>query len=126
MVKKILIIDNDADFSEACRNFLEAAGYEVLYEQKEADALRRAKEYAPDAILLDIVMDTQESGFAIAGALYALEATREIPIIFLTGYFMQGGLLDKEKEITKKFPNVRQILDKPVKPAMLLEAIRKL
>ena len=126
MVKKILIIDNDVEFNEACKNFLQVTGYAVAYEQRESEAIKRIEEYNPDLILLDIFMDTKESGFDIATKINANDKLRKIPIIFLTGYFMQSGLLDKEGEITKKWDNVVKILDKPVKPETLLRAIKQI
>jgi len=119
-----LIIDNDSDFIEACKNFLESAGYEVASEQRESEAVAQIGRIWPQAILLDLVMDTAQSGFIIAEKINAHQELRLIPIILLTGYFANTGLADKEKEIVAKFPNVRKVLDKPVKPAVLLEALQ--
>jgi CheY-like chemotaxis protein len=125
MAIKVLIIDNDSDFIEACKNFLESAGYEVASEQKESEAIAQVERVKPQVILLDLVMDTPQSGFNIAEKVNADQRLRLIPIIFLTGYFTDTGLVDKEKEIVARFPNVRKVLDKPVKPAVLLEALQK-
>lgn len=125
MAIKVLIIDNDYDFIEACKNFLEAAGYEVAYEQKELEAIVQLERVNPQVILLDLVMDTAQSGLIIAEKIDANPKLRRIPIIFLTGYFTGAGLPEKEKEIVAKWANVRKVLDKPVKPAVLLEALQK-
>jgi CheY-like chemotaxis protein len=125
MAIKVLIIDNDDDFIEACKNFLETAGYEVTCEQKELEAIAQVERVGPQVILLDLVMDTAQSGLMVAEKINADPRLRLIPIIFLTGYFTDTGLADKEKEIVAKFPNVRRVLDKPVKPAVLLEALQK-
>jgi two-component system alkaline phosphatase synthesis response regulator PhoP len=125
MAIKILIIDNDYDFIEACKNFLESTGYEVVYEQKESEVIAQVKRVKPEIILLDLVMDTAQSGFIVAEKINADQKLRLIPIIFLTGYFADTGLADKEKEIVAKLSNVRKVLNKPVKPAVLLEALQK-
>jgi chemosensory pili system protein ChpA (sensor histidine kinase/response regulator) len=125
MAIKVLIIDNDYDFIEACKNFLEAAGYAVAYEQKELEAIAQIERVKPQVILLDLVMDTAQSGLIIAEKINADQRLRSIPIIFLTGYFTDARLLDKEKEIVAKWSNVRKVLDKPVKPAALLDALQK-
>ena len=125
MAIKGLIIDNDYDFIEACKNFLESAGYEVAYEQKESEAIAQIEQINPDVILLDLVMDTSQSGLIIAEKIKANRRLCSIPIIFLTGYFTDAGLPEKEKEIIAKWSNVRKVLDKPVKPAVLLEALQK-
>lgn len=125
MATKVLIIDNDYDFIEACKNFLEAAGYEVACEQKESEAVAQVERISPQVILLDLVMDTTQSGVIIAEKINANPLLRSIPVILLTGYFADSGLPGKEKEIAVKCPNVRKVLDKPVKPAVLLDALRK-
>ncbi len=125
MAIKVLIIDNDYDFIEACKNFLESAGYEVAYEQKETEAIAQAQRFKPQVILLDLVMDTPQSGLIVAEKINADQELRLTPVIFLTGYFTDTGLADKEKEIVAKFSNVRKVLDKPVKPAVLLGALQK-
>ncbi|MFH0917811.1 MAG: response regulator [Candidatus Omnitrophota bacterium] len=125
MAIKVLIIDNDYDFIEACKNFLEAAGYEVAYEQQESEVIVQLERVRPQIILLDLVMDTTQSGLIIAEKINASPTLRLIPIIFLTGYFTGAGLPEKEKEIVAKWANVRKVLDKPVKPQVLLEALQK-
>ncbi len=125
MAIKVLVIDNDYDFIEACKNFLETSGYEVVYEEKESKAIAQVERVNPQVILLDLVMDTVQSGLIIAEKINADQSLRLIPIIILTGYFTDTGLADKEKEIVAKLPNVRRVLSKPVKPAVLLEALQK-
>jgi len=125
MAKRILIIDDDHDFSDACANLLEASGYESGYENEETKAMRKIQDFKPDLIILDVVMKSETSGFKAAGDIYADEKLKGIPILFLTGYFKKAALMDKEKELIKKWPNVKGVLGKPVKPAVLLSSINK-
>lgn len=124
-IKRILIIDDDTDFNEACRNMLEAVDYEVGTENKHEHAYQTIVEFKPDLILLDVLMDNKPVGFEIAETLAKDVKFKEIAIIFLTGYFMRTGLRDMQTEIMTKWTNIRFVLDKPVKPAVLLETIRK-
>ncbi|MCM8769512.1 MAG: response regulator [Candidatus Omnitrophica bacterium] len=125
MIKQILIVDDDQEFAEACCNFLEAAGYIVGYETDERKVLEKVRQGKPDLILLDVVMKEENSGFKLAEALSADQDFQRIPVIFLTGYFKKAEANEQE-EYLKKWPNVRAILDKPVKPAVLMEVIQKL
>ncbi len=125
MIKKILIIDDDTDFNEACRNMLEAVDYEVGVENKHEHAYQTIVEFKPDLILLDVLMDNKLAGFEIAETLARDKKFREVAIILLTGYFMRTGLRDLQNEMMTKWENIRYVLDKPVKPATLLETIKR-
>ncbi len=125
-MKKILIIDDDPDFIDACRNMLEAVEYEVDCESRADRALAKIDSFRPELVLLDILMDNRLAGFEIAETLARVETYRGIAVIFLTGYFMRTGLRELQNEVLSKWRNVKSVLDKPVKPAKLLETIRKI
>lgn len=125
-MKKILIIDDDPDFIDACRNMLEAVDYEVDCANRADQALAKIDSFRPELVLLDILMDNKLAGFEIAETLAKGENYRGIAVIFLTGYFMRTGLRELQNEVLHKWRNVKSVLDKPVKPAKLLETIRKI
>jgi CheY-like chemotaxis protein len=118
------LIDDDPDFSEACANFLAAAGYDTARENDDQRALDKIREYSPDLVLLDVVMSQEASGFQIAAAMNEDSGLRNVPVIFLTGYFKKARLSPQEDQAIKNWTNIKAVLDKPVKPAQLLEAIR--
>jgi len=126
VIKNILLVDDDSDFTDAVKNFLEAANYNVDVENKDEKAIEHIKISKPDLVLLDVLMTTETSGFEIAEKMNSDDALNEIPVIFLTAYFKRTGFTDKEEEIIKKWQNVKYILDKPVKPSILLGVIQKL
>jgi DNA-binding response OmpR family regulator len=80
---KALVIDDEAPIRLLCRVNLEAEGIEVLEAAEGESGLALAKKERPDAILLDVMMPGLD-GWNVAERLLADEATREIPIIFLT------------------------------------------
>ena len=60
---KILIIDDEVAFTDLMRMNLEKAGeFEVRVENHSNLALRAAREFEPDVILLDIVMPGMDGG----------------------------------------------------------------
>jgi len=124
VIKKILIIDDDADFTEACRNFLEVTGYAVDCESDETAAVEKVRAFGPDLIFLDVLMKTEQGGFEVADQIWGDEILKRIPVVFLTGYFRKKLLTDRENEVIQKWQNVKGVLDKPVKPSSLLEMIR--
>jgi CheY-like chemotaxis protein len=82
--RRVLVIDDEEDIRAVSRMSLErVGGWEVL----EADSGPRGVELAgaerPDAILLDAMMPDMD-GPATIQQLKGEEATREIPVLFLT------------------------------------------
>jgi CheY-like chemotaxis protein len=125
-IKKILMVDNDLDFIEAVRNFLEAAGYEVEQEHREEEAIGKIRSCRPDLVLLDVVMDKERSGFEIAENIFNDRELQQIPVVFLTGFFKRAGTPEEEKDILSRWSNVKQTLDKPVRPELLLRVIKEI
>jgi len=65
------------------REILEPCGYEVLLAADGETALKVSQRAQPDLVLLDVIMPGKD-GFATCRQLKQLEATRAIPVIFLT------------------------------------------
>jgi len=83
--KKILIIDDEAAFGRMAKNILEETGkYEVKAESDGEEALASVKKFAPDLILLDIMIPGM-SGFKICRALKERDRFAPIPVIMLSG-----------------------------------------
>jgi DNA-binding response OmpR family regulator len=81
---KILIVDNDANFTKMVKLNLEnAGGYEVRTETDSQKALAAALEFRPDLILLDIIMPDIDGG-EVARRITSHEALKDTPILFLT------------------------------------------
>src|SRR5690349_3499482 len=55
-VKRILVIDDDAQLREHCAAVLRLDGYDVLEARNGAEGLERARRDAPDLVLCDITM----------------------------------------------------------------------
>ncbi len=80
---KILMVDDAAGNLQVLRTTLEGCGYRLLAARNGAGALSVAAKAQPDLILLDIVMPDMD-GYDVCRRLKAAEATRHIPVIFLT------------------------------------------
>jgi DNA-binding response OmpR family regulator len=80
---RVLIIDDEAPIRLLCRVNLEAEGMDVLEAADGLTGLELARTSHPDVVLLDVMMPGLD-GWAVARELGADEATREIPVIFLT------------------------------------------
>ena len=83
MALTVLVIDDEDPIRLLCRVNLEAEGTRVLEAENGHVGLELAREERPDAILLDVMMPGLD-GWTVAERLLEDEATRRIPIIFLT------------------------------------------
>ena len=79
----LLVIDDSDMHRMLLRHTLEEE-YRVIEATDGHEGLRQAREELPDLILLDVVMP-EPDGFAVCRALKEEEATRKIPVLFLTG-----------------------------------------
>ena len=82
--KKILIIDDEVDFTNLVKLNLEKTGkYEVKVENRGEHGLIAAREFQPDLILLDILMPDL-GGSEVAYQLKNDKSVDDIPVVFLT------------------------------------------
>lgn len=122
MANKILIVDDDSDFLEAIATLLEARDYEVLSANNGADGFKEAKAKAPDLILLDVMMTHKSEGFDVTRKLKEDQATKDIPVILITGIRKDMNLPFGFEPDANWLP-VSTVLEKPVKPEVLLKAV---
>ncbi|MEN3939863.1 sigma-54 dependent transcriptional regulator [Prosthecobacter sp. SYSU 5D2] len=80
---RILIADDTPASLTLLSHVLEPQGYEILAVSSGKDALKLAERARPDLILLDVMMPGHD-GFHVCRTLKAEEATRDIPVIFIT------------------------------------------
>jgi CheY-like chemotaxis protein len=84
MAYKILIVDDEDDIREVAALSLESvAGWEVITASSGSQALVRAAEFQPDAILLDVMMPGMD-GPTTFYELRKNPATAKIPVLLLT------------------------------------------
>jgi DNA-binding response OmpR family regulator len=80
---RVLVIDDEAPIRLLCRVNLEAEKMEVLEASDGPTGLETARAAKPDVILLDVMMPGLD-GWQVAEQLLEDDATRSIPIVFLT------------------------------------------
>ncbi|MCL2202704.1 MAG: diguanylate cyclase [Defluviitaleaceae bacterium] len=102
----ILIIDDEEKNIVALSQILED-DYILYVESNGVAGIKTAWEHKPDLILLDVVLP-EMNGFEIITALKYNEATRDIPVIFITGlndtqYEEKGFKLGAADYINKPF-----------------------
>lgn len=81
--QSIMVVDDVSMNLEIITNQLEKHGYIALVARSGLEAVERAESARPDLILLDVVMPGID-GFETCRRLKQSEATRDIPVIFMT------------------------------------------
>jgi diguanylate cyclase (GGDEF)-like protein len=112
----LLVIDD----SHTVRHLLETAlarRYRLLMAQTGQEGLSLAQEYAPDLILLDVMMPGMD-GFTVCSRLKADSRTREIPVLFLTALCGQGD------EMRALEAGAIDFIPKPISPAVLCARVK--
>jgi len=109
---RILVVDDEEDLCEILKFNLETEGYVVETANSAEEALTLDLP-AFDLLLLDVMMG-EMSGFALARKLKSDDATKEIPIIFLTARDTEndtvtGFNLGADDYISKPF-SIREVL----------------
>jgi signal transduction histidine kinase len=103
----ILVIDDNLNNLKVVATYLSQQGFNVLTAGNGKLGLKRAELGLPDLILLDVVMPDID-GFETCNLLKTNLATKEIPIIFMTGlteteYKVKGFTAGAVDYVTKPF-----------------------
>jgi two-component system alkaline phosphatase synthesis response regulator PhoP len=113
---KILIVDDEPDIVEFISYNLRNKGYLINTAHDGVDAIRKAKEFKPDLILMDINMPNKD-GMEAVKELRVLPEFENTAIIFLT------ALSDEKYEIEGLKMGADDFIAKPIKPEVLATRI---
>lgn len=117
-MRKILVVDDEANLVEAVKENLEAAGSLEVFGCSESNkVLLEAKKCRPDLIFLDVLMPGF-SGPEVAEKLRRDPETREIPVVFLTAI-----VSEEDTQQNQNLIGGERFLAKPVKTDELLRMI---
>ena len=114
---KILVVDDDPDIIEILRYNLSLAGYQVKTASNGKEAVKKAKLFLPEIILLDIMMPEMD-GIEACNQIKLLPSLKKTMIIFLSARsedFTQIAAFDAGGD---------DYITKPVKPKILLRKIQ--
>lgn len=117
--RTVLLVEDDALLRQAFRLLLEDSGYDVREAGSAASALRSAEESTPSAVVLDMGLPDRP-GLDVARELRQQDATRDVPIIALTG---RVGPEEKRACIEA---GCTEYHGKPLAPRLLLERLAAL
>ena len=116
---KILLVDDEPDILEILEYNLKKEGYEVATANNGEAGLKRAEEFRPDLVVLDIMMPVMD-GVEVCRQLRANEAFDNTVITFLTAReedYSQIAALDTGGD---------DYITKPISPRVLLSRVKAL
>lgn len=114
----ILAVDDSASMRQMVTFTLKGAGYDVIEAVDGEDALNKAKNSNPDAVLTDVNMPKMD-GITLIRELRQLPAYRHTPMLMLTTE-SSGDMKSKGKSA-----GATGWLVKPFNPEQLLATIKK-
>ena len=114
MPKKILVIDDEPKIVELCRDYLQAAGFEVLRAQDGPGGLATARREQPDLIVLDLMLPGMD-GLDVCRE---LRRDSSVPIIMLT------ARIEESDKLVGLELGADDYLTKPFSPRELVARVR--
>lgn len=106
-MKKILLIEDNADIRNNTAEILELSNYEVTVAENGKIGVEKAIEQKPDLIICDIMMPVLD-GYGVLHAVHKNDSIKNTPFIFLTakterGDFRKGMEMGADDYLTKPF-----------------------
>ncbi len=117
---RILIVDDDESVWDVLYYIVRKEGFRVEKASDGTEAMEKARLLHPALIILDLMLPGS-GGFEVLRELQA-EDTLDIPIILVSGRRMDLSTL----EMLKRESNVKEFLEKPVKPQVLAALLHSL
>lgn len=113
---KILVVDDDKDIVEILKYNLENAGYSVKSANNGIEAIKKAKKFLPDVILMDVMMP-EMSGIEACSEIRKIDALNTTLIIFLS------ARTEDFTQISAYDAGADDYISKPIKPKILFKKI---
>ena len=113
---KILVVDDDLDIIEILKYNLNKSGYLVKSAKNGIEAIKRAKKFMPNIILMDVMMP-EMSGIEACSEIKQIDELSETMIIFLS------ARSEDYTQISAYDAGADDYISKPIKPKILLKKI---
>lgn len=115
-LKKVLIVDDEADILEIISYNLIKEGYEILTAKNGIEALEKIGPFKPNLVILDIMMPRM-SGVEVCKILRSKPEYNDTLIIFLT------ALSDESSQIRGLETGADDYISKPISPKVLVSRV---
>jgi CheY-like chemotaxis protein len=120
----ILIVDDDPDIIEGILAILESQPYRLATARDGKQCMEIVKQEVPDLLILDLLMPRMD-GWGVIREMHSEPRYANVPIMILTTVVEDASRRRYELE-TGRGMNVQDYVQKPAKPADLIQRIEKL
>ena len=120
----ILIVDDDPDILEGILAILESQPYRLATARDGKQCMEAIEQELPDVLILDLLMPRMD-GWGVIRAMRSEPRYANVPIMILTTVVEDASRRRYELE-TGLTMDVQDYIQKPAKPAQLIERIEKL
>jgi CheY-like chemotaxis protein len=117
-IRHIAVVNDQPEFLELMRDFLEMEGYDVLTIAKHQGAFEQIKRSKPDMVICDLVFNNEVAGWALIDMLYFDPQTRAVPLVVCSAAVHQI----REAQASLSSKGIKW-LEKPIAFEELLEII---
>ena len=117
--QRILVIDDEKLIAHSLRDILSRAGFDTVCALSGAEAIELAEEICPDIVISDVIMPDLDG---VQTAIRIQRACPEARILLFSGQAATSDLLQRARAEGHTF----DLLPKPIHPARLVAALRKL
>lgn len=118
-IPKILVVDDDPDIVEILRYNLSLGGYDVRSAFNGKEAIKKAKIFLPEIILLDVMMPEMDG-------IEACSLIKEIPSLVNTRIIFLSARSEDYTQLSAFDAGADDYISKPVKPKILLKKIESI
>ena len=115
-ISKILVVDDDPDIVEILRYNLSLGGYNVKSAMNGKEAIKKAKIFIPQIILLDVMMPEMDG-------IETCTILKEIPSLANTRIIFLSARNEDYTQLSAFDAGADDYISKPVKPKILLKKI---
>ncbi len=141
-MKTILLVEDDKTLRKTLAYNLSQEGYHVIQTDDGAEALKLAREHAPDLIVLDVMLPSLD-GFSVCRI---LRNESDVPIVILTARgnevdrivglelgaddyivkpFSLGEFLARVRAVLRRAPTARKVIDRLESGDLVLDLIAR-
>ena len=123
----ILLVDDDRDFLDMNRGFLEAQGFEVSCFTDTDRAWESMESRKPELVITDLMMKSLISGFSLARKIKSDAHFKDVPVIIITAVASKRGFdFNPQNREELQVIGCEAYFDKPVSPDLLIAKVREL
>ena len=125
MTQNILLVDDDPDFRQKMKQYLQDAGYSVAEAEGEKQAFEISRKTKFDIAVVDLILENSDSGFTLSH--HFKKDYPNMPIVMLSSSVIDFGIEFSLGSIVEhSWIQADMLLNKPIRSEQLLQAVRQL